>query len=189
MKTLIITSHPSSKGFTHRIAKTFAESGKSVGKKVEVIDLYKTDLKQDFLRFEDAGNFPPDNSREIWQKKIGEADELVIVFPLWWFDSPAILKNWFDNNFTSGFAYKMQKSGIPLRLLKGKIARVFITADGLKIFYWLLGNPFRKNWVLGRLKFCGYKVKTFEVIGNKRKRSENFLKKYLLKVAAIAKQK
>ncbi len=54
MKTLIITAHPSSKGFTHAIAQALKEERESKGAHVEIIDLYRTDLKQDFLRFEEA---------------------------------------------------------------------------------------------------------------------------------------
>lgn len=55
------------------------------------------------------------------------ADELVFVFPIWWGDAPAILKNFIDCNFHSGFAFRYE-NGRPIGLLKGKSARIIATS-------------------------------------------------------------
>lgn len=39
------------------------------------------------------------------QRKLLEADLVVIQFPLWWAGLPAILKGWFDRVFAAGFAF------------------------------------------------------------------------------------
>jgi len=33
------------------------------------------------------------------------AEGLVLVFPIWWFGFPAVLKGWFDRVWAPGFAY------------------------------------------------------------------------------------
>lgn len=82
---LIITAHPSSLGFTHKIADAYKMGSEEVGNTVEILDLYKTDLKQDFLKFENPRDMAnPDSVREIMHKKITEANELVFVHPMWW---------------------------------------------------------------------------------------------------------
>ena len=43
------------------------------------------------------------------QEKITTADELVFVFPIWWVNMPAILKNFFDTILTGGFAFQYVK--------------------------------------------------------------------------------
>jgi putative NADPH-quinone reductase len=53
MKKLIITANPSSKGFTHKIADKLNELSLAKNDEVEILDLYKTKLKQDFLRYEE----------------------------------------------------------------------------------------------------------------------------------------
>jgi len=52
MNTLIITAHPSQKNFTNTLAETYAKNSEEQGRQVEILNLYTTDLKQDFLRFE-----------------------------------------------------------------------------------------------------------------------------------------
>ncbi|WP_295627785.1 NAD(P)H-dependent oxidoreductase [uncultured Corynebacterium sp.] len=49
------------------------------------------------------GRLPADVVAE--QRKILEADGLVLQFPLWWYGTPAILKGWFDRVLHAGFAF------------------------------------------------------------------------------------
>ncbi|MDF1682821.1 MAG: NAD(P)H-dependent oxidoreductase [Patescibacteria group bacterium] len=70
---------------------------------IDIIDLYKTNLKQDFLKYEDKKEIKKENitnsvTLEI-QEKISWADELIFIFPIWWGDMPAIMKNFFESNF------------------------------------------------------------------------------------------
>jgi len=39
------------------------------------------------------------------QEKIGRADALAFIYPVWWSDCPAKLKGWFDRVLTYGYAY------------------------------------------------------------------------------------
>ncbi len=164
MKTLIITAHPSSKGFTHAIAQALKEERESKGAHVEIIDLYRTDLKQDFLRFEEAREMKnPNETRSKIHAKISEAGELIFVHPLWWLSMPAIMKNFIDNNITSPFAYHYE-NGKRKPGLCGKRARIYITSDGPFWLYVILGLPFIIVWVIGILTFCGIKTDYFKVI-------------------------
>ncbi len=184
---LIITAHPSSLGFTHKIAEAYKAGSIDAGNTVEVLDLYKTDLKQDFLNFEnphDIGN--PNTVRDIMKKKITDSNELVFVHPMWWVGPPAIMKNWLDNNFTSGFAFKYE-NGKPKGLLKGRTARVFITCDGPMWLYWLIAKPFWTVWNFGILGFCGLKAKGITVLSQKFKRTDAEKEAFLDKVKHLAK--
>ena len=186
MHTLIITAHPSSKGFTHQIALAF-QRGRlaTAGNTVEILDLYKTDLKQDFLTFEDIKAMAPDPVRQIMQQKILDANEIVFIHPLWWMGPPAILKNWLDNNLAARFSYRYI-DGKPVGLLKGRTARVFITCDGPKYIYWLIAMPFAINWILGILRFNGLRVASFRLLDRKRFRSQEYLDAYTKKVENMA---
>ncbi len=165
-KTLIITAHPSSKGFTHGIANAISEERKERGIEVEILDLYKTDLTQDFLRFENIRQVPADPHRDAIQQKISNSDELIFVHPIWWLSMPAIMKNFVDNNITSHFAYKYV-DGKRVGLLKGKTARIYVTCDAPAWLYLFLAIPYMTVWIAGILMFCGVKVKGFTVIRNR----------------------
>lgn len=189
MNILIITAHPSSKGFTHRIAQSFAEGAKKTHN-IEILDLYKTDLQQDFLRFEDIKQLKNDSITNALQQKISWADELIFVHPLWWGGAPAIMKNFIDQNFTAGFAYKyVQRKFIPKQLnllpkglLKHKKARLFITSDAPLVLYLLLGVPFITVWIFFIFIYCGMKIGSIRVYDRMRWRDEQKRSKWLQKV-------
>ena len=178
MKTLIITAHPSSKGFTHKIAGAYKESAELAGGEVEIIDLYKELNKQGFLTFEDIKEPSSDPLRDEYQRKIIEANNIVFVHPLWWCGTPAILKNFLDCNFTARFAYRYV-NGRPVGLLKGRSASVYITCDGSMWLYRALGVPFKTIWSTITLRMCGFKVENFSVLDKKFKRTEMEMNKFL----------
>jgi len=186
MKTLIITAHPSKFGFTHRIAEVYANAKKENGEEVEILDLYKPENRQEYLIFEDVRKIAEDPSVKRMQEKISASDELVFVFPLWWYGEPAIMKNFWDKNFAAHYAYQYV-DGRPVGLLGGKTARVFFTSDGPWYYQWILLQPLRTIWWLTRLRFCGIKMKSFTVFDVMRKRDEKSKTKLLEKVYRMGK--
>lgn len=189
MHSLIITAHPSSKSFTHAIAKKYKETKEKNGHTVEMLDLYKTNLQMWYLDFEEKSDMKePDPIRDQIQAKITAADEIVFVFPIWHVNVPAILKNFFDTIFTGGFAYQYTKDTFlfPKKLLIGKKARVFCTCDAFGILYWLIGNPLRVILTLGVFGWCGVKVKSYTVFDRMRKKTPEQCAKMLEKVQKIA---
>jgi putative NADPH-quinone reductase len=178
MKTLIITAHPSSLGFTHKIASAYKAGAESVGCEVEVVDLYRETSKQGYLLFENIKDPSIDALRDIYQKKISEANNIVFVHPLWWGSMPAILKNFIDCNFTPRFAYRYI-NGRPVGLLKGRTASVYITCDGSIGIYRLLAFPFKITWRFIILGTCGLKVNNISILDKKFKRTEGELNIFL----------
>lgn len=179
---LIITAHPSSLGFTHKIAAAFKEGAESAGKTVEILDLYKTDLQMGFLTYENLreDSVKPNPVREKFQAKITAASEVVFVHPLWWMGAPAIMKNFLDTVITPHFAY-YYKNGWPVGMMNGKKGYVFITCDGRRWLYFLMAMPFWTNWTLATLKFCGFKSKVVTLF-EKFKKTEPQLEKFLTRV-------
>lgn len=130
---LIVLANPEANSFSHRIAQTYYIEAEKAGKQVEILDLYAPEYRQDFLTFDENGRPVVTETTLLMQKKVQWADGLVFVFPIWWFDMPAILKNWLDHTMAGGFAYKYKpKSLQPFKLLKGKTARVFCCSGAPK---------------------------------------------------------
>jgi len=66
--------------------------------------LYQEQEQLPFLEFEDIRKLEPLKLRKKYQDKISWADKIVFIHPMWWYIMPAILKNFIDQVFTSGFA-------------------------------------------------------------------------------------
>jgi NAD(P)H dehydrogenase (quinone) len=179
---LIITASPASTSFTHKISESYGKGSKEVWDDIQVVDLYDIAVSQPILQFEDKQNFNHDENRKAMQEKITWADEIVFIFPIWWWGLPGILKNFFDTNFESGFAFKYSKEGME-KLLVWKTAKVFCTCDAPWFLYkysFLTGINMRKYIKSMILGFCGIKLTHFQIFDKMRVRDEEN-RKWLLK--------
>lgn len=190
MNILIVKAHPSSKGFTHKIASRYKEVKEELNNSVKVIDLCSCKDDCHYLHFE---NFPedfPDNKYTQEQKElVSWADEIVFIFPMWNFAEPAILKNWYDIIFTARFAFRYVEGKMkPIGLLKGKKAKIIVTADAPSWFFTLIGNPLKRIWSLGRLNLCGIKIEKFLILGQMRIKNNDAREKILNKIEKLARK-
>lgn len=111
MHVYILFAHPSRKSFSGEVLEAFTEGLSEAGHTYEVGDLYSMNFRpelsqEEYLReiSQDAGSpLPGDVMAE--HEKIGRADALAFIYPLWWSDCPAKLKGWFDRVWTYGYAY------------------------------------------------------------------------------------
>lgn len=184
MRTLIVTAHPASWGFTHKIAHTYKTEREVHGDEVFVMDLYQKEFAQPFLAFEDIKkDMRPTDTKDDIQERILWANEIVFVFPIWWFGAPAILKNFLDQNLTAGFAYKYHKDGVRDELLAGRTARVFATADGPAFLYFVAKWVLYIQWRAGILGFCGITLKSFDLFAQMiKRRNDNERNRLLARV-------
>ncbi len=129
MNQLIILAHPKKDSFTQQLKAEIVDQFYNQGNEVKVRDLYNLKfnpvLSASELKFNKKGQFMGDVTVE--QNYIRWADEISILYPLWWNAFPAILKGYIDRVFINGFAFKINGNG-PEGLLKGKGVRLITTA-------------------------------------------------------------
>jgi NAD(P)H dehydrogenase (quinone) len=160
MHSLIIKAHPRADGFTHAIADTYQKNQVAAGNTATILDLCSPEHAQAYAEMASATRITSDSSTEKMQAYITAADEIVWIFPVWWMDCPAIMKNFWDRNFTSGFAFRYRADGKIDKLLTGKTTKVFATAGGPgAIIGFLMGLI----WKQGRFSFVGLKPTDFRI--------------------------
>jgi NAD(P)H dehydrogenase (quinone) len=160
---LILTAHPSNTGHTHQIAQAYKDTAEKKGNMVTIVDLYAPENELPYLRFENIKQYDRHPNVERFQKMVADAQEMVMVHPLWWGGAPAIMKNFFDQVFTAGFAFSWA-GGKLRKLLKGKTGKVFMTAGGSMLLYRLfIIPPFKAVWKYFTLEYSGVKVTDFKV--------------------------
>lgn len=160
MKVLIVFTHPSKNSFNHALLENIISGLKQAGHEIRIKDLYKENfnpiLTGDDLTMLHTNNIPEKIDKE--QQQLLWADSLIFIYPLWWFDRPAMLKGWFDVVLTNGLAFEYSSEGVK-GLLKHKKALVIITAGGSKQYFidndalQLIHRPVTD----GTLSFCGIK--------------------------------
>ena len=161
MKYLIIYVHPNQASFNHAILKIVHAKLANKGHEIHVRDLYaqKFDplLKADDFEQFMQGKVPEDIKKE--QDEIAWADTLVLIFPIWWFQMPAILKGYIDRVFSKGFAYDITETGLT-GLLQSKKCIIINTTGGPEDSYKQMGFGQSINTIIedGNFKFCGFNV-------------------------------
>lgn len=154
----IIQGHPdeTNERFCRVFAETYARSARVAGHTVDIVDVARLDFP--LLRSKAAyehGKVPA--ALESAQTAIRKADHLVLVFPLWLGDLPALLKGFLEQILRPGFAYTgAMDRGKFRQLLKGKSARVVVTMGMPAIAYrFFFGAHALKNLRRNILGFCG----------------------------------
>lgn len=147
MRVHLVAAHPEPRSFCAAMARSAVEALTAEGHAVEVSDLHAMDWNPvasaadfgerrdpDYLTYAleqrhgwETGTLAPDVRDEL--ERLLRADMLLLVFPLFWFSVPAILKGWIDRVLISGVTYggKRFYDRGPLR---GKRAAVALTLGG-----------------------------------------------------------
>ncbi|MBS0250964.1 MAG: NAD(P)H oxidoreductase [Proteobacteria bacterium] len=109
MKILVVVAHGRANSLTRQVAEAFALSAREKGHEVEVADLVKERFDPVLTEVDEPDWNDPDKTyseavrREMARIERNEAT--VMVFPVWWWSMPAILKGWIDRVWNHGWAY------------------------------------------------------------------------------------
>jgi NAD(P)H dehydrogenase (quinone) len=110
--TLIVTAHPDPDSLTHHLAARLR--GALPAGTVETADLAAEGFDPRFTladrhTYRTGTDAPADVVAE--QQRIDRATDLVLVFPVWWWSVPAVLKGWIDRVFVNGWAFDVDPDG------------------------------------------------------------------------------
>lgn len=108
MPALIVTANPDPNSLTAAVARAIADGARRAGSEATIADLTAEGFDPrygaaDRAAFLEGRAVPADVARE--QARIDATDALVLVFPVYWWSMPAILKGWIDRVFTRDWAY------------------------------------------------------------------------------------
>jgi putative NADPH-quinone reductase len=164
----IVEGHPDPKRqhFGQALADAYA-GGAQVGHEVKRISVAQLEFPlirsgEEFQR----GEVPPDIRAA--QDAITWANHLVIFYPLWQGDMPALLKAFFEQTFRYGFAIGAPEkpSRVPKKLLAGKSARVVLTMGMPAFAYrWYFGAHSLKIVERNILGLSGIRPVSASIVG------------------------
>lgn len=173
----IIYVHPWDGSFNKAILDRIVENLESKKtEKYQIIDLYKENFnpvmsKEELSLYNKGESLDP--AVKKYQKILKETDKIIFIFPIWWFEMPAMLKGFIDKVMLKGFSYEETSAG----LLKGKLGNiknvsVVTTSGGPKWYFKLLGgNYIEKVFMKNTLKNLGMKKSKWINFGNIKKSS------------------
>lgn len=154
MKVLTVLCHPRRASLTAALADRFRAGLSAAGHEGELADLYAE-------RF-DPLLLPPDepdwnDQRKRYsdavlaeQARIERHQAIALVFPVWWWSMPAMLKGWIDRVWNRGWAYDGGKLTLARGLMLGVAAGSARSYQGKGY-----GPAMEAQLVEGVLRFCG----------------------------------
>ncbi|BAS38375.1 NAD(P)H-dependent oxidoreductase [Klebsiella grimontii] len=171
MHALIVVSHPLNTSLTHSVAAAIAQGVAESGShhSAEIADLTREGFspvfaEPDIAAFRQTGATPSDAIAE--QARIDNADALVLVFPIYWWSMPGLLKGWIDRVFSNGWAYEETADGNVVKKL-GRL-RVHLVALGAasQQTYDKHGftDAFNAQIVHGIFDYCGATVASLQML-------------------------
>ncbi|KQS75184.1 NAD(P)H dehydrogenase [Rhizobium sp. Leaf384] len=109
MHILIVTAHPDLASYTHAAITRLVDGIESVPDTThEILNLASSAFDPRFVGpdndlFHGRGATPADVLKE--QRRVDRAEALVLVFPVYWWSMPALMKGWIDRVFVHGWAF------------------------------------------------------------------------------------
>ncbi len=187
MNTLIIYTHPNRKSlsssFLDRTVEGLMENKKS--KEVKVVDLYADNFNPLLVFNEEKRrrDMHIDPALQEYREQLLWANQIVLIYPIWWGRPPAMLMGYIDQMFASNFAYKDKGGIMPEGLLKGRSVVCISTMKGPANYpLFFLNNAHKALMKRGLFNFVGIKKVKFFEFGNmespKGKQEEKLNKVY-----------
>ncbi|MFP2956324.1 NAD(P)H-dependent oxidoreductase [Myxococcus sp. 1LA] len=169
MHALIVVAHPQRTSLSHGIAARLGDGVADAGHAFEIADLAAEGFDPRFTEADLAVHRqkeppPPDVAAE--QARINRADALVLVFPVYWWSMPGLLKGWIDRVFSNGWAFDFGlDTGLVKKLRHLPVHLVAIAGADERTYarHGYLG-AMKTQIDHGIFDYCGAKVVTSELL-------------------------
>ena len=146
-KALVLFAHPCPESFSAALHKTVVDRLDAAGWTVDDCDLnaegFSPVLTEEERRgYHDVG--PNTKPVQSYVDRIHAAEALVLVFPVWNFGYPAILKGFFDRVFLPGVSFRLEDGFVKPNLTHIRRLAAVTTYGGTRQRAFLAGDPPRK---------------------------------------------
>ena len=147
MKVHVIYAHPVDTSYCAALHRAILERLAASGHEVDDLDLYGEGFDpalspEERLNYHDTAR----NTETVasYVERLRRADALVLVYPVWNFGFPAILKGYFDRVFLPGVSFTLEDGIVRPFLLSIRKLIVVTTYGGARWRAMLMGDPPRR---------------------------------------------
>ncbi len=160
MHVLVVVSHPNLDSLSHALAHEFIRGVEAAGNTAELADLHAEGFDPSWsmadIEADEGSPAPTDIVAE--QQRIDRCDVVCMVFPLFWFGMPAMLKGWLERVWSWGWAYD-QLDDHNKSMQKDRTAVLLVPA-GANPNAWepyeRVEEAMRTIWCTGTLGYFGF---------------------------------
>lgn len=144
---LVLAAHPVPDSFNQALHAQTVKTLGARGWSVDDCDLYAEGFDPVMTEAERRGyHDTPDNIAPVrdYVDRLRAADALVMVFPVWNFGYPAMLKGFLDRVFLPGVSFKLDDGKVVPNLTRIRRLAAVTTYGGTRLRAALCGDPPRK---------------------------------------------
>ena len=159
MRALIVYAHPCAESFSAAVHTTVFKALTDRGWEIDDCDLNAEGF-QPVMTVEERRDYHtiPDNTLpvETYVNRLRAAEALIMIFPIWNFGYPAILKGFLDRVFLPGVSFKLKDGEVQPGLTNIKRLAAFTTYGGTRMRALITGDPPRKCVTRAIRYACGW---------------------------------
>lgn len=166
MKTLIVFNHPYEGSYCTAILQAVEKGLDKGGQPFDVIHLDKEGFdpvmrSKDLLAFAWAGKGLDKALEQIdppildYKKKLEDTEHLVMIFPIWWMNMPAMTKGFIDKVIFPAIAYNMDKGRLKSRLPLRKVTVITTMNTPADIYKDIFNNALEGALIKGTFRQIG----------------------------------
>ncbi|MEM6311484.1 MAG: NAD(P)H-dependent oxidoreductase [Pseudomonadota bacterium] len=147
-RALVLFAHPCPESFSAALHSTTVETLRASGWDVDDCDLNAEGFSPVLTEAERrAYHEEPENITPVasYVERLRAADALVMVFPVWNFGYPAILKGFLDRVFLPGVSFKLVDGKVKPNLTHIRKLAAVTTYGGTRMRAFMAGDPPRKS--------------------------------------------
>lgn len=159
MNTTIIYAHPWKESLNRVILDQVIDKLHKDGDTVTLIDLYEDGFipvmsEKDLSQYSRGEAADPMVNR--YNKILDSTEKIIFLFPIWWYDMPAILRGFFDKVMLSGSAYTEDDKGMhPIRSIQHTILLTTSSAATETLIH-NFGDPINGTIIAGTFQAVGF---------------------------------
>jgi len=146
-RALVLHAHPCAESFSAALHGAVTETLAARGWEVDDCDLYAEGFDPVLTAAERRGyHEQPANTAPVaeYVARLRAARALVLVFPVWNFGYPAILKGFFDRVFLPGVSFRLEGGRVRPNLTHIRKLAAVTTYGGTRLRAMLAGDPPRR---------------------------------------------
>lgn len=147
MRILVVHAHPVETSFNKALFRLTVERLVAQGHQVDALDLYAEDFDPRLTAAEREAYHDLETNRAnvlTHVDRLLAAEALVMVYPVWNYGFPAILKGWVDRVFLPGVSFALVDGAVQPTLHNITKLVVVTTYGGSRFRTFLMGDPPRK---------------------------------------------
>lgn len=147
MRALVVHAHPVRDSYNKALFRSVVATLSARGHAVDALDLYAEGFSPLLTEEERVGYHDLSSNRRPvapYVERLLAAEMLVLVYPVWNYGFPAILKGFIDRVFLPGVSFRMQDGKVVPTLTQVKRLVAVTTYGGSRLRAILAGDPPRK---------------------------------------------